>query len=226
MLLRIPSVLTAAQVSECVGALRAADWADGKETAGYLSRRVKDNEQLPEEHPLARRLGDLILDVLDKNQLFISAALPLKVVPPLFNRYAGGQSYGGHIDGAVRPVFGTPHRVRTDLSATLFLSAPEEYHGGELVIEQGSGTQQIKLPAGDVILYPGTTVHHVEPVTRGTRIAAFFWVQSMVREEAKRDILFELDTSLQQLGRDTPGHPSLVQIAGVYHNLLRLWADT
>jgi PKHD-type hydroxylase len=226
MLLRIPSVLTAEQVSECVGALRAADWTDGKDTAGYLSRRVKDNEQLSEAHPLARKLGGMILDELDKNQVFISGALPLKVVPPLFNRYEGGQSYGGHIDGAVRPVFGTPHRVRTDLSATLFLSAPEDYDGGELVIEQGSGTQRVKLPAGDMILYPGTTVHRVEPVTRGARIAAFFWVQSMVREDAKRDILFELDTSLQQLGRDTPGHPSLVQIAGVYHNLLRLWADT
>jgi len=226
MLLRIPSVLTAEQVADCVSALKAADWTDGKDTAGYLSRRVKDNEQLPEAHPLARRLGNMILDALDKNQLFISAALPLKVVPPLFNRYAGGQSYGGHIDGGVRPVFGTPHRVRTDLSATLFLSAPEDYDGGELVIEQGSGTQRIKLPAGDMILYPGTTVHRVEPVTRGSRIAAFFWVQSMVREEGKRDVLFELDNSIQQLGRDTPGHPSLVSLAGVYHNLLRLWADT
>jgi PKHD-type hydroxylase len=226
MLLRIPSILTAEQVSECVGALRAADWTDGKDTAGYLSRQVKDNEQLHEGHPLARKLGGMILDELDKNQLFISGALPLKVVPPLFNRYASGQSYGGHVDGAVRPVFGTPHRVRTDLSATLFLSAPEDYDGGELVVEQGSGMQRIKLPAGDMILYPGTTVHRVEPVTRGARIATFFWVQSMVREEAKRDTLFELDTSLQQLGRDTPGHPSLVQIAGVYHNLLRLWADT
>jgi PKHD-type hydroxylase len=226
MLLRIPSVLTAEQVAQCVSALKAADWTDGKDTAGYLSRRVKDNEQLPESHPLARRLGELILDALDKNQLFISAALPLKVVPPLFNRYAGGQSYGGHIDGAVRPVFGTPHRVRTDLSATLFLSAPEDYDGGELVIEEPAGAQRIKLTAGDMVLYPGTSVHRVEPVTRGARLAAFFWVQSMVREEARRDILFELDTSIQRLGRDTPGHPSLVQLAGVYHNLLRLWADT
>ena len=168
----------------------------------------------------------MILDALDRNQLFISAALPLKVVPPLFNRYSGGQSYGGHIDGAVRPVFGTPHRVRTDLSATLFLSAPEDYDGGELVIEDRLGPRRIKLPAGDMVLYPGTSVHHVEPVTRGVRLAAFFWVQSMVRDEAKRDILFELDTALQQLGRDVPDHPSLVQIAGAYHNLLRLWSDT
>jgi PKHD-type hydroxylase len=226
MLLHIPNVLRAAQVSECRAALDAAEWADGKATAGYLSSRVKDNVQLPEGHPVARRLGETILDALDRNQLFISAALPLKVVPPLFNRYSGGQSYGGHIDGAIRPVFGTPHRVRTDLSATLFLSAPEDYDGGELVTEDRGGTRRIKLAAGDMVLYPGTTVHHVEPVTRGARLAAFFWIQSMVREEAKRDILFELDTALQQLGRDTPEHPSLVQIAGCYHNLLRLWSDT
>jgi PKHD-type hydroxylase len=226
MLLQIPNVLDAGQVGECRKALETAEWTDGKATAGYLSSRVKYNVQLPEGSPAARKLGEMILDALDKNQLFISAALPLKVVPPLFNRYAGGQSYGGHIDGAVRPVYGTPHRVRTDLSATLFLSPPEEYDGGELVIGDGTAPPRIKLPAGDMVLYPGTSVHRVEPVTRGARIAAFFWTQSMVRDEAKRDILFELDTALQQLGRDTPGHPSLVQIAGCYHNLLRLWSDT
>jgi PKHD-type hydroxylase len=226
MLLQIPHVLNAAQLAECRKALEGAAWSDGRATAGYLSARVKDNAQLPENDPAARKLGGMILDVLDRNQLFISAALPLKVVPPLFNRYAGGQSYGGHIDGAVRPVLGTPHRVRTDLSATLFLSAPEDYDGGELVTEDRLGPRKIKLAAGDLVLYPGTSVHHVEPVTRGARLAAFFWIQSMVREEAKRDILFELDTALQQLGRDTPDHPSLVQIAGCYHNLLRLWSDT
>ena len=196
MLLHIPGLLDAAQVAECRAALEAAEWSDGKATAGYLSSSVKDNMQLPENHPLARRLGEMILDALDKNQLFISAALPLKVVPPLFNRYAGGQAYGGHIDGAVRPVIGTPHRVRTDVSATLFLSAPEDYDGGELVIEEKLGQRRVKLAAGDMVLYPGTSVHRVEPVTRGARLAAFFWVQSMVREEAKRDILFELDTGL------------------------------
>ena len=226
MLLQIPTVLDAGQVAECRKALETAEWTDGKATAGYLSSRVKDNVQLPEGSPAARKLGDMILDAIDKNQLFISAALPLKVVTPLFNRYAGGQSYGGHIEGAVRPVYGTPHRVRTDLSATLFLSPPQEYDGGELVIGDGTAPRRIKLPAGDMVLYPGTSVHRVEPVTRGARIAAFFWTQSMVRDEAKRDILFELDTALQQLGRDTPGHPSLVQIAGCYHNLLRLWSDT
>jgi PKHD-type hydroxylase len=224
MLLRIPSLIDAPHVAECLNALQGAAWSDGRATAGYLSSRVKDNVQLAETDPVARRLGGMILDALDKNQLFISAALPLKIVPPLFNRYAGGQAYGGHIDGAVRPVFGTPHRVRTDLSATLFLSAPEDYDGGELVIEDIA--QRIKLPAGDMILYSGTSVHHVEPVTSGVRLAAFFWVQSMVREDSRRDVLFQIDTALQELGRDVPGHRSTVKLAGAYHNLLRLWSDT
>jgi PKHD-type hydroxylase len=226
MLIRIPQVLSAQQVSECRKALETADWSDGRATAGYLSSRVKDNAQVPEGHPVARRLGDMILDALDKNQLFISAALPLKVVPPLFNRYAGGQAYGGHVDGAVRPVPGTPHRVRTDLSATLFLSEPAEYDGGELVVQDLAGETRIKFPAGDMVLYPGTSVHRVEPVTRGVRLASFFWVQSMVREDARRDLLFQLDTGLQQLGRDVPNHAAVVQLMGVYHNLLRLWSDT
>jgi PKHD-type hydroxylase len=226
MLLNIPNVLDAGKIEECHQALEAAEWSDGKATAGYLSSRVKNNVQLPEGHPVARKLGGMILDALDVNQLFISAALPLKVLPPLFNRYSGGQSYGGHIDGAVRPVFGTPHRLRTDLSATLFLSPPESYDGGELVIEDRFSPRRVKLAAGDMVLYPGTSVHHVEPVTRGVRVAAFFWIQSMVRDEAKRDILFGLDTALQRLGRDVANHPSLVEIAGCYHNLLRLWSDT
>src|SRR5215469_8102623 len=173
MKLHIPNVLTAAQVAECRKTLETTDWTDGKATAGYLSSRVKDNLQVPEGHPVARRLGEMILDALDRNELFISAALPLKVLPPLFNRYRGGQSYGGHIDGAVRPVFGSPHRIRTDLSATLFLSQPQDYDGGELVVEERFGSQRIKLPAGDMILYSGTSVHRVEPVTRGERVAAF-----------------------------------------------------
>src|SRR5687767_6343713 len=218
MLIRIPHVLSAAQIAECREALHSAAWSDGKATAGYLSNRVKDNAQVPEGHPVARRLGDMILDALDENQLFISAALPLKVVPPLFNRYSGGQSYGGHIDGAVRPVFGTPHRVRTDLSATLFLSEPQDYEGGELIVEDPLGERRIKIPAGDMVLYPGTSVHRVEPVTKGARLAAFFWIQSMVREDAKRDLLFQLDTALRQLGRDVPDHGSVVPLMGVYHN--------
>ena len=226
MLVRIPQVLSAQQVMDCRAALETADWSDGRATAGYLSARVKDNAQVPEGHPVARRLGDMILDELDRNQLFISAALPLKVVPPLFNRYAGGQTYGGHVDGAIRPVFGTPHRVRTDLSATLFLSDPSEYDGGELVVQDLAGETRVKFPAGDMVLYPGTSVHRVEPVTRGVRLASFFWIQSMVREDAKRDLLFQLDTGLQHLGRDVPDHAGVVQLMGVYHNLLRLWSDT
>ena len=226
MLLEIPHLLDAKQVAECREVLAVASWTDGRATAGYLSNAVKQNQQIAENDPVARRLGKLILDVLDSNQLFISAALPLKVVPPLFNRYAGGQHYGGHVDGAVRPVYGTPHRVRTDLSATIFLSAPEEYDGGELVIEGTSGSRRIKLPAGDMVLYSGTSVHRVEPVTRGARLASFFWIQSMVREDAKREVLFSIDNALQRLGRDVPGHQSLVEIAGAYHNLLRLWSDT
>ena len=226
MLLQIRRLLDSNQLAECRDALTGANWTDGRATAGYLSSAVKQNQQIAENDPVARRLGKLILDALDSNQLFISAALPLKIVPPLFNRYAGGQHYGGHVDGAVRPVYGTPHRVRTDLSATIFLSAPEEYDGGELVIEDGSGSRRIKLPAGDIVLYSGTSVHRVEPVTRGTRLASFFWIQSMVREDAKREVLFSIDNALQRLGRDVPGHQSLVEIAGAYHNLLRLWSDT
>ena len=225
MPLHIPHVLDATQIAQCRQALETAEWIDGRDTAGYLSSRVKNNVQLPETHPVARKLGAMILDALDANPLFVSAALPLKVVPPLFNRYSSGQAYGAHIDGAVRPVSGTPHRVRTDLSATLFLTAPEDYDGGELVIQDRLGDRRIKLAAGDMVLYPGTSVHHVTPVTRGARLAAFFWIQSMVREDSKREILFELDTALQQLGRDAPGHTSLVSLAGCYHNLLRLWTD-
>jgi len=226
MLIRIPQVLTRDEVKQCRETLQAAEWGDGKATAGYLSSRVKDNEQLPELSPMARKLGDLILDALDRNPLFVSAALPLKVVPPLFNRYTGGQSYGGHVDGGVRPVAGTSHRVRTDLSATLFLSDPADYDGGELVIEDALGERRVKFPAGDMVLYPGTSVHRVEPVTRGARLAAFFWVQSMVRDEAKRGMLFELDTALQELGKDNAKQPSVVKLMGVYHNLIRLWSDT
>ena len=226
MLVRIPQVLSAQQVKDARKALETADWSDGRATAGYLSARVKDNAQVPEGHPVARKLGDTILDELDKNQLFISAALPLKVVPPLFNRYAGEQAYGRHIDGAIRPVAGTHHRVRTDLSATLFLSPPESYDGGELVIQDPLGERAVKLVAGDLFLYPASSVHRVTPITRGVRLAAFFWIQSMVRDATQRSILFQLDSSIQRLAKDVPGHASLVDLAGVYHNLLRAWADS
>jgi PKHD-type hydroxylase len=186
---------------------------------------VKDNSQLPEGGATARKLGELILRALEANELFTSAALPFKVLPPFFNRYTGGQSYGPHIDGAIRRIGGSAHRVRTDLAATVFLTPPEDYDGGELVVEDTFGARRVKLPAGDMVLYPGTSVHRVEPVTRGTRLAAFFWVQSHVREDARRTILFELDNAIRRIAADVPKHPAVVDLAGVYHNLLRTWAD-
>jgi PKHD-type hydroxylase len=226
MVLTIPKLLSAAQVTEFQQVLGSAEWIDGKATAGYLSSRAKNNAQIAEGHPVARRLGNVILDELDKSQAFIASALPLRVLPPLFNRYTGGQAYGGHIDGAVRPVAGTPYRVRTDLSATVFLTDPAEYDGGELVIGEAGEERRVKLAAGDMVLYSGGTVHRVMPVTRGVRLAAFFWVHSMVRDETRRTILLDLDNALQQLGRTGADHDACVRLAGVYHNLLRQWADT
>jgi len=225
MLLKIPGVLTAEQVAECRAALQAADWVDGRVTAGYQSARVKNNEQLAEDNPVALRWGDLIAQTLSRNLLFRSAAVPAKIYPPLFNRYSGGGSFGVHVDNAIRDVQGTRHRVRTDISATLFLSQPDEYDGGELVIEDTYGTQSIKFAAGDMVLYPGTSLHRVNPVTRGARVASFFWIQSLVREDAQRALLFDLDTAIQKLSVNVPDHPSVTQLTGVYHNLLRRWAD-
>jgi PKHD-type hydroxylase len=225
MLVHIPKVLTAEQLATCAGALEKAEWTDGRATAGYLSQSAKNNEQLPEDHPTAATLGDMILRALETNTLFTSAALPAKVVPPLFNRYAGDQAYGRHIDGAIRPVPNARHRVRTDLSATLFLCDPQSYDGGELIVEDAFGPREVKLAAGDMVLYPGTSVHRIAPVTRGIRLAAFFWIQSMVREDSQRAMLFELDKAVQSLAQAVPGHASLVDLAGVYHNLLRAWAD-
>lgn len=225
MLLHIPDVLTDEQVAQARQALDQAEWVDGRVTAGHQSARAKDNMQLPEDHPVARQLGDTVLAALQQSPLFIGAALPLKVFPPLFNRYSGGQSFGTHVDNAIRQVAGTPHRVRTDLSATLFLSAPEEYGGGELSVEDTYGVQSVKLPAGHMILYPATSLHHVRPVTRGTRIASFFWIQSMVRDDGQRTLLFDLDSTIQQLAREAPDHPAAVRLTGIYHNLLRQWAD-
>jgi PKHD-type hydroxylase len=227
MLIQIPNILTAEQVGELARSLEKASWTDGRETAGYLSSRVKGNAQLPEMHPLARKYGDMILDVLGRNALFMSAALPMKIVPPLFNRYSDGQAYGSHVDGGVRPVAGSAMRVRTDLSATLFLSDPAEYDGGELVVEDMFGQRSVKLAAGDMVLYPGTSLHHVAPVTRGTRLAAFFWIQSMVRGNEQRALLFELDAVVQKLGGSgSASHGEALRLAGIYHNLLRFWSDT
>jgi PKHD-type hydroxylase len=226
MLIKIPGVLDQAMLTQCREALAAASWSDGRASAGYLSRAVKSNAQLADTDPTGRHLGDLILARLENNSTFVAAALPLKVLPPLFNRYAGGQAYGAHIDGAIRPVAGTHQRVRTDLSATLFLSDPESYSGGELVIRDTFGERSVKLAAGDLVLYPGTSVHRVEPVTTGERLAAFFWIQSMIRDTTQRTLLFDLDGAIQRLAKDVPGHAALVELAGVYHNLLRTWADS
>ena len=226
MLARIPDILSAAQLAECRRALTGADWVDGRVTAGHRSEKVKDNLQVPEGHPVARQLGGIVLTALERNPLFLSAALPLKIVPPLFNRYEDGQTYGDHVDGAIRPVTGTPHRVRTDLSATLFISEPDEYDGGELVITDIFGTHRVKLPAGDLILYPGTSLHRVEPVTRGVRLASFFWIESMVREDNQRQLLFDLDTAIQELAATIPENQAVDRLLNVYHNLLRRWADT
>ena len=225
MLLHIPEILTAEQVAHCRQKLDQADWVDGRVTAGHQSARAKDNMQLPEDHPASRELGELILTALQNNPLFMAAALPLKVFPPLFNRYQGGQSFGTHVDNAVRQVSGTPHRVRTDLSATLFLAAPEEYDGGELSVEDTYGLHNVKLPAGHLILYPASSLHHVRPVTRGARVASFFWIQSMVRDDGQRTILFDLDMAIQRISGEVSDHPSVIQLTGVYHNLLRRWAD-
>ena len=225
MLLTIPDLLTPERVSHARQRLDEANWVDGRVTAGPQSARAKDNEQLPEDHPAARELGDLILNALGQNPLFISAALPSKVFPPLFNRYRGGHAFGTHVDNAIRQVPGTPHRIRTDLSATLFLSSPDEYDGGELQIEDTYGLHSVKLPAGDLVLYPSTSLHHVQPVTRGMRVAAFFWIQSMVRDDGARTLLFDLDTAIQRVNLDTPAHAAAVPLTGVYHNLLRRWAE-
>lgn len=225
MLITIPDVLNTEQVAQARQILDAAEWVDGRVTAGHQSARAKDNMQLPEGSPAARQLGEMILTALGQNALFISAALPHRVFPPLFNRYSGGQSFGTHVDNAIRQVTGTAMRIRTDVSATLFFAQPEEYDGGELVVEDVYGVHTVKLPAGHMVLYPATSLHHVRPVTRGARIASFFWVQSMIRSDSQRTLLFDLDSSIQRIQQDSPGHPSTISLTGIYHNLLRLWAD-
>lgn len=225
MLLHVPNVLTAEQVAECRRQLDAADWVDGRVTAGHQSAKSKDNAQLSEDSPVARQLGQMILAALERNSLFIAGALPLKIFPPLFNRYASGQSFGMHVDNAIRQVRNSPQRVRTDISATLFLAQPSEYDGGELMVEDTYGAHSVKLPAGDLVLYPSTSLHRVQPVTRGARIASFFWIQSMVRDDGERTLLFDLDLAIQRLGGDAPEYPTAVQLTGIYHNLLRRWAD-
>jgi PKHD-type hydroxylase len=225
MLLAIPNVLTPAQVTEARAALEAAEWVDGKATAGHQGARVKDNMQLPVDSPVARQVGATIVQALGKNPLFMSAALPLHILPPMFNRYSGGQTFGNHVDGSIRTIPGTNHRLRTDLSCTLFFAEPGEYDGGELIIEDTYGSKSVKLPAGHMILYPSTSLHQVTPVTRGTRLCSFFWLQSMIRDGGHRRLLFDMDVAIQRLGAENATHPSVVSLTGVYHNLLRQWAE-
>ena len=228
MLLQIPGVLDAEQARRMAERLASGDaWVDGRATAGHQGAQVKRNRQLAEGSPLAAELGATVLAALERNPLFISAALPRRVYPPLFHRYdaAEGMHFGNHVDGAVRLLPGTSARIRTDVSATLFLADPASYDGGELVIEDTYGVQRVKLAAGDMVLYPATSLHRVEPVTRGTRLASFFWVQSMVRDDGQRALLFDLDMAIVRLTRDTPGHASLLALTGCYHNLLRMWAE-
>jgi PKHD-type hydroxylase len=224
MLIQIPGVLNAEQVAHGRRLLDGADWIDGRVTAGHQSALAKDNVQIPEGDPVARELGGLIVRSLQQHPLFVSAALPLHIFPPLFYRYSGGQSFGNHVDNSIRAVPGTAHRIRTDLSATLFFSEPGEYDGGELVIEDTYGVHSVKLPAGSMVLYPSTSLHHVRPVTRGARISSFFWLQSMVRDDGERTLLFDLDSAIRALNHGAP-HPAAVPLTGVYHNLLRKWAE-
>ena len=225
MLLHIPGVFDHEEVTRIRAALEQAQWDDGKVTAGHQSAKAKHNLQLPQDHPLAREIAEAMLQRLWQNPLFMSAALPHKVFPPLFNCYTAGGSFDFHIDNAIRQVKGSAERVRTDLSSTLFFSDPDDYDGGELVIQDTYGTQRVKFPAGDLVLYPGTSLHKVEAVTRGTRLASFFWTQSLVREDSQRTLLFEMDQAIQRLSADVPDHPSLITLTGNSHNLLRRWAE-
>jgi PKHD-type hydroxylase len=226
MLLHVPKVLTEAQVARCRELMTRASWVDGRVTAGHQSAKAKDNLQIPEGSPEAREMGDMIVAALERNPLFISAALPLRVFPPLFNCYREGMTFGAHVDNAIRQVTGTPFRIRTDLATTLFLTRPEEYDGGELVVEDTYGSHSVKLPAGDLILYPATSLHRVTPVTRGARLSSFFWIQSMVRDDGRRALLFDFDMAINQVNQAVPDHAAVVALTSCYHNLLRQWADS
>ncbi len=224
-MLHVPDVLTPEQVRELRSALDAADWADGRQTVGEQGARVKRNRQLPEHSSVGRELAKTVLTALARSALFHSAALPLRFVPPLFNRYEGGEHYGLHVDGSVRSIPGTGEQLRTDVSCTLFLSEPDDYDGGELEVVDTYGAHEVKLPAGDLILYPASSLHQVHPVTRGARVCSFFWLQSMVRDNAQRAMLFELDQTLQALRAAHGDSAQTVALTGHYHNLLRLWAE-
>lgn len=224
MLAHIEAVLSPEQVALCRERLGASDWIDGRATAGEQSAKVKHNLQIPEDSPVARELGEMILAALGRNQEFVAAALPLRVFPPLFNRYEAGMAFDTHVDNAIR--FAGPVRFRTDVSCTLFLSGPDEYDGGELIVEDVYGEHSVKLAAGDMIVYPATSLHRVAPITRGARWAAFFWAQSMVKSDEQRTLLLNLDRSVQSLAGKL-GHtdPEVVSLTGAYHNLMRMWAE-
>lgn len=226
MLIEIEALLSATELDEVRRQLLAQPWVDGKVTAGVQSAQVKANRQLDEDNPLARQLGELILRRLSDNALFMSAALPKRIYPPLFNRYGGGEAFGFHVDNAIRGIKDVRERVRTDLSATLFLADPSSYDGGELVIRDTFGEQRVKLPAGHLVLYPGSSLHRVEPVTRGERLASFFWIESLVREDGQRQMLLDMDVAIQRLTAQGADDQSLLELTGVYHNLLRRWSDT
>lgn len=226
MLIEIAELLSREEAAGFQSRLEQARWRDGRDTAGHVASRTKSNRQLPDDDPLGRELGAMIVERLSATPRFIAAALPLKVLPPRFNLYAGDGAYGRHIDSAVFSAPGSPERVRSDLSATLFLSEPESYDGGELVAEFGLMREPVKLPAGHMLLYPANSLHRVMPVTRGARYAAFFWIQSLVREQTRRAMLLDLDESIQALAGQDAGNPEIVRLTGLYHNLLREWADT
>jgi PKHD-type hydroxylase len=230
MLIVIEKVLTAEQVTVARQKLATAEWVDGRVTAGYQAQEVKRNAQVKEGTAAANEVGEMVLAGLARSPRFMSAALPLRVFPPMFNSYAGGQTFGTHVDTAIRQLASTGQRIRTDLSATLFLTPPGEYDGGELIVEDVYGEKSVKLAAGDMVLYPATSLHRVEPVTRGNRVSSFFWIQSMVRQDAQRTLLWELDQSIQRLAGSAQAQTaevkqSAVQLTGVYHNLLRQWAE-
>jgi len=225
MLLHIPDVLTPDQVAQCRQALDAADWTDGRETVGAQGAQVKRNLQLPDASPLRAQLGQLVLAALARHPLYHAAALPLRTLPPRFNRYEGGGHYGFHVDGAVMAL-PDAGQLRSDISCTLFLSEPDDYEGGELIVNDTYGELEVKLPAGDAIIYPSSSLHRVQPVTRGARLASFFWVQSLVRDDSQRRLLFELDSSIQQLTATGADAAAVLQLTGVYHNLLRRWSET
>lgn len=226
MILTIPNVLSPAALAEARDALESAPWEDGAGTAGHQASLVKRNRQLPSGDPVAVRLGAAIVRALGNHPLFVSAALPLHVLPPMFNRYEGGGEYGTHVDGAIRRMPGLDRTIRTDVSCTLFFADPEEYDGGELVIEDTYGAHSVKLPAGHAVIYPSTSLHRVNPVTRGRRIASFMWIQSLVRDDQRRAMLFDLDCAIRDLGMERAGDAPAVTLTGIYHNLLRQWAET